>query len=298
MLRFYKCGLGFISTLMLAFSVSAQTIDDYGFEPPLYFVYAQTTVDGGTTHPVQLGGPGNTQATKDQSAAPFKKLCEVDFPSWGYNTQYIEEEVASGWFWRISCMKVDEGKELTHSYVQKLGVCSPEAPYEYNYSYLTDVTKTPPDANGRRFGWIACGYLKDQRRKTGNQCPVAGNPICLGSDNKFQSESDFSPGFAIPFRRYYNSQIGNGARGGWSHTYRRFLQSLQLPPTVAPRFNAFRENGDVIAFQLSNGQWRALGDINDRLEPFNSGYRLQHQITPLNSMTVLASSYRSLNAVV
>jgi hypothetical protein len=163
-----------LSLFVFSFGALAQTIDDFGFEPPLYFLYIGLARSGaGATHPVALGGNGNIQTTKDGAMSRTKEQCEVVWPSNGYHTNWTEEEIVPGWRWRGSCRRTDEGNvELFYGYVDKFGVCSAEAPYDYGYDYLNAVTVTESG-----FGWIACGYLKSARRLTGGQSPCCGNPI-------------------------------------------------------------------------------------------------------------------------
>ncbi len=256
-----------LSWFVFSFGAQAQTIDDFGFDPPLYYVYIEGGTGNGGTHPVALGGYGNIQMTPEGAMSRAKEQCEVVWTKMGYVTNWTEEETNPGWQWRGSCKRTDEdNKELFSTYVAKSGICSAEAPYSGNYEYLRAVTMA--NTGG---GWIACAYLKSSRRQTGDQCPKCGNPIAIGTGNKFQAENDFAGGFSIPFRRYYNSQLSASPRGAWTHTYQRFLQISTIAPT---KLNAYRENGDIISFENVGGQWRPLGDINDRLEPFNAGWRL------------------------
>src|SRR5690554_6749996 len=50
-----------------------------------------------------------------------------------------------------------------------------------------------------------------------------GNPIHLGTGNKFQRELDYRSGGPDPlsFSRYYNSSLPDSPFGGWRHTYSR-----------------------------------------------------------------------------
>jgi YD repeat-containing protein len=68
----------------------------------------------------------------------------------------------------------------------------------------------------RNFGITSC----DQK---------AGNPVNLGTGNKFQQEVDFTvktPGPELAFKRFYNSQSTyNGPLGyGWTHNYNLFIE--------------------------------------------------------------------------
>lgn len=49
----------------------------------------------------------------------------------------------------------------------------------------------------------------DPIKNLGGTCPTCGNPISMGTGNKFQLESDYSSGgeFPLVFARYYNSQM-------------------------------------------------------------------------------------------
>ncbi|MDF4310232.1 DUF6531 domain-containing protein, partial [Vibrio parahaemolyticus] len=53
-----------------------------------------------------------------------------------------------------------------------------------------------------------------------------GNPIHLGTGNKFQAELDYQSGGSDPltFTRYYNSHLPDEELGGWRHTYSRSVE--------------------------------------------------------------------------
>jgi RHS repeat-associated protein len=88
--------------------------------------------------------------------------------------------------------------------------------WPWDYGEYGPDPKYPFIDHRRNFGITLC----DQQ---------AGNPINLGTGNKFQRELDFSaktPGPELAFRRFYNSQSSyNGPLGyGWTHTYNLFIE--------------------------------------------------------------------------
>ncbi len=100
-----------------------------------------------------------------------------------------------------------------------------------------------------------------------------GNPIHLGTGNKFQRELDYRSGGpdSLSFSRYYNSSLPDSPFGGWRHTYSR---SVDFDP------NAYGENmvvlhrpeGQQLAFYETANGWEATWTTDDRLEQTGSGW--------------------------
>ncbi|WP_434340779.1 DUF6531 domain-containing protein [Motilimonas cestriensis] len=80
----------------------------------------------------------------------------------------------------------------------------------------------------------------------GFQCLTVGNPIHIGSGNKFQEESDYIEKAEYPLRvdRYYNSELGT-----WRFTGQ---ESLEVTPTT---IRWIRDDGKAISFTFSNQTW-------------------------------------------
>lgn len=102
------------------------------------------------------------------------------------------------------------------------------------------------------------------------QCPADGNPVSIGTGNKFQYEKDISavrPG-GVDFERVYNSLLALTGRLGsmgnansyWVHTYDRSLKISGSSATVR------RHDGRSFQFFKSGASWVPEGGVQDSLE--------------------------------
>jgi RHS repeat-associated protein len=128
--------------------------------------------------------------------------------------------------------------------------------------------------------WLINGQCLDPKKADKNKgdpkskCNGAGNPIHIGTGNKFQREADFLGGGALPleFVRFYNS-IGGGdaalAAKGWSHTYNRSVSLDGANIAVVSR-----PDGQRLYFTLNNGLWTGDADVVDTLvQTADGGWR-------------------------
>ncbi len=93
-----------------------------------------------------------------------------------------------------------------------------------------------------------------------------GNPVKIGTGNKFQAETDLAPVGAngLSFVRYYNSLIPAFDRtfgGYWQHTYTRRI----VVNAAANQVAYFRNDGQQLVFNLVSGAWTGDADVADRL---------------------------------
>ncbi|MEQ1558070.1 MAG: RHS repeat-associated core domain-containing protein [Methyloglobulus sp.] len=129
---------------------------------------------------------------------------------------------------------------------------------------VSGPTSSPPEftnADIKNLG--SCGDIN------GKACFV-GNPINIGTGNKFQVETDFEGGgdFPLVFNRYYNSQstISNGVMGaGWSHSYSSHIQVVS-----STQLKMVRDDQSTLTFTLdpndiSRKIFKADADVNSRL---------------------------------
>jgi YD repeat-containing protein len=101
-----------------------------------------------------------------------------------------------------------------------------------------------------------------------------GNPINVGTGNKFQREVDIpSTGEGtLEFVRYYNSAtpfFSNLISLQWSHTYSRSLFKRS-----ATEMHAYRADGRRLLFTLSNGIWSSDPDVPDQLVQVGTTWQL------------------------
>lgn len=100
-----------------------------------------------------------------------------------------------------------------------------------------------------------------------------GNPIHLGTGNKFQSEQDYASSGAEPltFTRYYNSSLSDAPMGGWLHTYSRSVD--YAPETYGENMVVLqRAEGQRLAFYSVNGDWVPTWDTGVSLQQTNDGW--------------------------
>nr|NIR59744.1 RHS repeat protein [Gammaproteobacteria bacterium] len=108
-------------------------------------------------------------------------------------------------------------------------------------------------------------------KNAGRACPAngiaseEGNPINVGTGNKYQREVDYAgPGpMALRLVRHYNSDYSPEAELGehWRHTYDRRLERSDVAVMVA-----YRPDGRMLAFHRTESGWRPDPDIEARLE--------------------------------
>ncbi|NLO59443.1 MAG: RHS repeat protein, partial [Synergistaceae bacterium] len=100
-----------------------------------------------------------------------------------------------------------------------------------------------------------------------------GNPINLGTGNKFQAETDYQSGGADPlvFSRYYNSTDTTGPMGGWRHTY---SQRVDYSPDDYGQnmVVVHRPQGQRQVFRLDGAIWSPVWTSEDKLTQSGNGW--------------------------
>jgi YD repeat-containing protein len=108
-----------------------------------------------------------------------------------------------------------------------------------------------------------------------NELECVGNPINVGTGNKYQYEHDYSSADSFPliFDRHYNSDApATSSLGGyWRGTYDRSIVISSSGKTQLAK--AYRADGKVYIFTLLNGLWQADPDVADRLYQTATGWR-------------------------
>jgi hypothetical protein len=130
-----------------------------------------------------------------------------------------------------------------------------------------NISPPPLQNNGKSLGTCSC-------------LQRVGNPIDVGSGNKFESVVDYHTAGPnqLPFGRYYNSMASSGpfaiALGdNWRSTYDRYLYTppsfviaegvALIGPTTT--VSAQRANGQVLSFAGSGGNWVPDTDVDVQL---------------------------------
>lgn len=101
-----------------------------------------------------------------------------------------------------------------------------------------------------------------------------GNPIHLGTGNKFQVEPDYQSGGPDPlvFTRYYNSSHSDAPFGGWTHTYSRSVD--YSPEDYGENMVVVhRPDGQRLAFYLNGSSWAPSWATDDKLAQTETGWR-------------------------
>ncbi|MDD1620236.1 MAG: DUF6531 domain-containing protein, partial [Methylococcaceae bacterium] len=95
-----------------------------------------------------------------------------------------------------------------------------------------------------------------------------GNPINIGTGNKYQPETDYQGAgdFPLSFERSYNSEpstfsAGFGPGSGWRHNYERSISIGSASAAALYR----RANGITYIFTLVDTNWQSDADINLKL---------------------------------
>ncbi|HAG9123949.1 TPA: type IV secretion protein Rhs, partial [Escherichia coli] len=93
-----------------------------------------------------------------------------------------------------------------------------------------------------------------------------GNPIHLGTGNKFQAELDYQSGGSDPFTftRYYNSHLPDEELGGWRHTYSRSVE-VNASKYGENMVVLHRPEGQQLAFYNSSSVWVPTWKTDDTL---------------------------------
>ncbi|MDF3031368.1 MAG: repeat protein [Moraxellaceae bacterium] len=99
---------------------------------------------------------------------------------------------------------------------------------------------------------------------------AVGDPINTANGNKYATITDLKPAGASPLRlvRHYDSQMPQGGAFGshWRHHYERQIETVS-----ATSVKLRRPDGKALQFVLENGQWKAKGNINLRLQSLGTG---------------------------
>lgn len=98
--------------------------------------------------------------------------------------------------------------------------------------------------------------------------PSAGNPVDVGTGNKYQLEWDYQRVGISPleFSRTYNSStiVQLGAFGAnWRSTFERSLKLYELANKTTAA--VFRPDGKILYFSYANGVFTSSGEISDKL---------------------------------
>ncbi len=126
-------------------------------------------------------------------------------------------------------------------------------------SNITEQYPLPPDP------------LKNVGRCEGFSTPLAGNPVHIGTGNKFQQENDYiglGP-FAVDFRRFYNSTATGTTTGlgqYWRNSYDRTITASDAITT-----KVHREDGKTFEFLYDGVAWKPDPDVTTRLEEILDG---------------------------
>jgi YD repeat-containing protein len=119
------------------------------------------------------------------------------------------------------------------------------------------------DRNGSR-GLPGVCISRFKPKMVGQDCqPTCGNPISIGSGNKYQREVDYVNGTLI-VERHYNSagsdaqiNIGNKWRFGFDRTVRANLSASWI--------DVQRPDGRIFSYKENAGAFQVDGDVSDRL---------------------------------
>ena len=142
-----------------------------------------------------------------------------------------------------------------------LTTCTPDAHYD-NSTYKC-VAGRDPKPEGKNFGNPPFCLI----------CLLKGNPINIGTGNKFQIETDYRSPVqgGLQFRHYYNSfnedpETADVYGNGWSADY-----GQRIIPISATEVNVRRPDGKRLRFLLVNGAWSPDADVVLQLQEVTNG---------------------------
>ncbi|MDP3390426.1 MAG: RHS repeat-associated core domain-containing protein, partial [Methylococcaceae bacterium] len=117
----------------------------------------------------------------------------------------------------------------------------------------------------KNLGQLACGAVS------------GGNPINIGTGNKYQLESDYQGAgdFPLVFERTYNSNKSTfserfGASSGWRHSYEPSVIGAANSNNVV----AYRGDGKGYRFSLVGNNYQPVADVNLQLSSTANGWLL------------------------
>lgn len=108
--------------------------------------------------------------------------------------------------------------------------------------------------------------------------PMVGDPINLGTGNNYQHEHDYASADSFPliFDRHYNSDTPTASSlgGYWRGTYDRSIAvyTVGTGKSKTQAANAYRADGKVYTFTLTNGLWQGAPDVADQLIQTATGW--------------------------
>ncbi|MBI6575138.1 DUF6531 domain-containing protein [Pseudomonas viridiflava] len=105
---------------------------------------------------------------------------------------------------------------------------------------------------GKRYNYAtgACGY--DEENGVSQSLGCVGNPISLGTGNKYQLDYDYRVATGAEFYRFYNS-----SDGVWRHNYSAHIDFID----GIDRFNLVKADGATVFYSVVGG--RAIPDSAD-----------------------------------
>jgi RHS repeat-associated protein len=136
---------------------------------------------------------------------------------------------------------------------------------------LCEYTACPTGQNrnvitGKCESSLAIIPLKNTGKPPLDSC--AGNPINIGTGNKYQPETDYQGAgdFPLVFQRTYNSDAATvserlGTGSGWRHSYERSIISAANSSLAT----AYRADGSAYDFTLTGNNWSSAADVNLKL---------------------------------
>ncbi len=246
---------------------------------------AGATVESGAAYFCSVSEYGGPVQLSDVTDTSYGVLCHPPFNGWNY--AFIQKKCSANRNpWTPQCPGAGTQPATEADFAAVTGQLPDGAAEQLARAGIPIPVNEPvllnPCAVDQRLDSNGACAVNPAAKETGpatceeqSAQPATGNPITLGTGNKYLIETDYTGSglSTLTLTRTYNSAPSNRAKydltNQWSLGIQRGLSlDSATNPTIAV---AVRPDGKALRFTLSGGVWGADADITDRLTQLKSG---------------------------